>query len=410
MTDRERVEDEPLIVSNTDENSAEETIDSASNAAATITGSSNAVPVAPETVQEMFPEPVRKEDTQTDIAQKETVAAETSSEPDNSDKDNGVTGEDVTADSSQAQAIAAETEKASDKADDSNKRGIEAVREAVGQAQAITAGTGLGTGEKDDQAIEDAAADVPYTADLPYTQAITPETQAAPDEDSSEVVEEPRAETRQTPEVTDETALVSDEKNEPPMDNDQVGLPQKHASLGDSASISDQNVAPPAIENEDQSSPEDENRVIYEPAYPSQSVLIYRETNGTKITRDPVSDVLRDRALQIARTNSAAQATASVDGFSSVDELDEREEIWDLYTHSLPDEDAKDDRPWPEILDKTKPKTILAPPPLPTNYSRQTDRAAQQPARAVRRQAPRDTEPKSEIRSNAISDILAGGL
>jgi len=142
------------------------------------------------------------------------------------------------------------------------------------------------------------------------------------------------------------------------------------------------------------------------PLQSPHSEILLPKTNGRQLVKDPISELFRHRAIQEALENKADQATASVDSISAPNQLGEQEEIWDLYSHSIPEADEDADRPWPESLTKKKKKAERKPAPS-------TGAAVSVPTRVTaRKQAPRTAAPAAAagLRKQAVSDILSGGL
>jgi hypothetical protein len=151
--------------------------------------------------------------------------------------------------------------------------------------------------------------------------------------------------------------------------------------------------------------------------------LVLRSTlDGRRRSRGPISKLFRSRAIRNSMAHDKINATASVDSPAGADKPGP-DEVWDLYTHSLPDTDEKSDRPWPESL--------VAPPPIhqkrhkqyvpaaapPTLTSKaEPRRASPAPAPAAAAAStpspipPGAAAPDTRIRKQAVSDILSGGL
>jgi hypothetical protein len=141
-------------------------------------------------------------------------------------------------------------------------------------------------------------------------------------------------------------------------------------------------------------------------AYSLHSDLLLRKTKARKIAPDSVSDILRRRAIKKMLPNWNAEATASFDALTDPNTIGEQEEIWDIYTHSLPDDQNRTEaRPWPEMLAKKKEATnvSLSAPPRPVA-------TPVRPAAASNHHARRPPIPDVSLRQQAISEILAGGL
>jgi curved DNA-binding protein CbpA len=152
--------------------------------------------------------------------------------------------------------------------------------------------------------------------------------------------------------------------------------------------------------------------------------LVLRSTlDGRRQSRGPISKLFRSRAIRNSMAQDKINATASFDSPAGADKSGP-DEVWDLYTHSLPDADEKSDRPWPESL--------VAPPPVhqkrhkphvpaaaaaPTLISKaDPQRASSAPAPAAAAASapspipPGAAAPDTRIRKQAVSDILSGGL
>jgi hypothetical protein len=141
------------------------------------------------------------------------------------------------------------------------------------------------------------------------------------------------------------------------------------------------------------------------PESPHSEILLAK-TNGRQLVKDPISELFRHRAIQEALESKADQATASVDSIPAPNQLGEQEEIWDLYSHSIPEADEDADRPWPESLTTKKQKAERKPAPA-------TGAAVSGSTRVTaRKQAPRTAAPAAAagLRKQAVSDILSGGL
>lgn len=142
------------------------------------------------------------------------------------------------------------------------------------------------------------------------------------------------------------------------------------------------------------------------PPQSPHSEILLPKTNGRQLVKDPISELFRHRAIQEALERKADQATASVDSIPAPNQLGEQEEIWDLYSHSIPEADEDADRPWPESLTTKKKKAERKPaPPTGAAVSGSTRVTA-------RKQAPRTAAPAAAagLRKQAVSDILSGGL
>ena len=131
------------------------------------------------------------------------------------------------------------------------------------------------------------------------------------------------------------------------------------------------------------------------PPQPPRDEAFMRRPEGRKGARDAISALFRQRAVKRTMAQDQLQATASVDPLASREELDAQEEVWDLYTHSIPDAGAAPAGPWPGVAEGPK-------------NNRVTVRPA---ARDVIAKVPvRESRPPAANRKQAVSDILAGGL
>jgi hypothetical protein len=151
--------------------------------------------------------------------------------------------------------------------------------------------------------------------------------------------------------------------------------------------------------------------------------LVLRSTlDGRRRARGPISKLFRSRAIRNSMAHDKINATASFDSPAGSDKSGS-DEVWDLYTHSLPDSDEKSDRPWPESLvapppvhpKRHKPYVPAAAPPTLTSKA-DPRRASPAPAPAAAAASapspipPGVAAPDTRIRKQAVSDILSGGL
>ena len=131
---------------------------------------------------------------------------------------------------------------------------------------------------------------------------------------------------------------------------------------------------------------------------PRSEALIMRKGEGRKGARDAISALFRQRALKQAMAQDQLQSTASVDPLASREEFDAQEEVWDLYTHSIPDAGAAPAAGWPGFSAEGK-----------KNSPRRDN--VQPTARDVITKVPvHESRPAGANRKQAVSDILAGGL
>jgi hypothetical protein len=122
-----------------------------------------------------------------------------------------------------------------------------------------------------------------------------------------------------------------------------------------------------------------------------------RRTEVRKGARNAISALFRQRAVKQTMAQDQLQATSSMDPLAPREEFEaQQEEVWDLYTHSVPDAGTAPADRWPGLTKgKTEPRRgvrpvhrdVLAKVPVQENHP---------PAAASRKQA--------------VSDILAGGL
>lgn len=131
-------------------------------------------------------------------------------------------------------------------------------------------------------------------------------------------------------------------------------------------------------------------------AQPPRDEAFMRGAEGRKATRDAISALFRQRAVKQTMAGDQQQATASVDPLASRDEVDAQEEVWDLYTHSIPDAGAATASAWPGFAEDKKPRRHHLRPAA-------RDIAAKVPGREEHPAA-------ASNRKQAVSDILAGGL
>ncbi len=150
------------------------------------------------------------------------------------------------------------------------------------------------------------------------------------------------------------------------------------------------------------SSSEQQAEAVTPPSPSPHISLLLRRVQSLGFERDAVSDLFWQSAIKEALADRKTQATASVDSRLAPEKLGEQDEIWDLYTHSLPGAGEGDDHPWPESLrtEKTaRPTLSSAQPAAPI--------APDRPQKAHDRES---ALPAAKLRKQAVSDILAGGL
>jgi curved DNA-binding protein CbpA len=140
------------------------------------------------------------------------------------------------------------------------------------------------------------------------------------------------------------------------------------------------------------------------------SEILLRKTNGRKLGQDPISELFRQHAIQEALAPDEGQATASVDGVPTAEHIDEEDEVWDVYTHSVPDQGQSAGRPWPSIL-KTKRlerdhlSTLTPAVPVRAKVTAGSPKAITgKPSKVA------VPQPEPALRKQAVSDILTGGL
>jgi curved DNA-binding protein CbpA len=132
---------------------------------------------------------------------------------------------------------------------------------------------------------------------------------------------------------------------------------------------------------------------------PSRNEAHMRKAEGWKGARDAISALFRERAVKQTMAPDQLQATASVDPLASREELDAREEVWDLYTHSIPDAGAAPAAGWPGFSaegQRSRPRLKVQPAARDVITKMPVRESQSRPAEANRKQA--------------VSDILAGGL
>jgi len=131
------------------------------------------------------------------------------------------------------------------------------------------------------------------------------------------------------------------------------------------------------------------------PLQPPRDEAFMRKPEDRKGARDAISALFRQRAVKRTMAQDQLQATASVDPLASRAEIDAQEEVWDLYTHSIPDAGAAPAGPWPGLAESQKNLRLSVRPA----------------ARDVIAKVPtRESRPPAANRKQAVSDILAGGL
>ena len=152
--------------------------------------------------------------------------------------------------------------------------------------------------------------------------------------------------------------------------------------------------------------------------------LVLRSTlDGRRRARGPISKLFRSRAIRNSMAQDKVNATASVDDAAGADKSGPEDEVWDIYTHSLPDSGEKSDRPWPESLvapapvkQKRHKPNMPAAAAAPTLISKaDPQRASPAPAPTAAASTPSPipagaAAPDTRIRKQAVSDILSGGL
>jgi len=140
------------------------------------------------------------------------------------------------------------------------------------------------------------------------------------------------------------------------------------------------------------------------------SEILLRKTNGRKLGQDPISELFRQRAIQEALAPDEGQATASVDSLPAAEHIGEEDEVWDVYTHSVPDQGESAGRPWPSILKTKRLERDHLSTPTPAVPVRAKVTAGS--SKAISGKPPKVAAPQPEpaFRKQAVSDILAGGL
>ena len=128
---------------------------------------------------------------------------------------------------------------------------------------------------------------------------------------------------------------------------------------------------------------------------PARAELFMREADVRTGRSDAISALFRQRAVRQTMAHDEQQATASLDPFSSREEFDAHEEVWDLYTHSIPDAGAPPAAEWPGFAQRRQS-------PRPKVRAAAHDVVAKVPVQELR--------PAPASRNQAVSDILAGGL
>lgn len=141
--------------------------------------------------------------------------------------------------------------------------------------------------------------------------------------------------------------------------------------------------------------------------------------DGRRRAKAPISRLFRSRAIRNSLAQDKINATASVNDDAGFDKSGPEDEVWDVYTHSLPESGAKSDRPWPESL--------VAPPPakqkrpksnMPSAAAVPTVVSKADPQRGASTTVPTAASgpatvgaaPDARTRKQAVSDILSGGL
>jgi hypothetical protein len=131
---------------------------------------------------------------------------------------------------------------------------------------------------------------------------------------------------------------------------------------------------------------------------------MYR-AEGRNPRRDAVSTLFRQRAVRQVMARQDGQATASTAPLAPRETLGGQEEIWDLYTHSIPDPEVAQRSAWRDLAAKK----------LPTDSMRPVSAEAVSPKVPVNSGG--DARPHAESRPSpaanrkqAVSDILSGGL
>jgi hypothetical protein len=135
--------------------------------------------------------------------------------------------------------------------------------------------------------------------------------------------------------------------------------------------------------------------------------IILRQTQGRRSIRDPISDLFRGRAVKRALPDGRAHATASIEPGASSNTPVDQEEVWDLYTHSLPEPEQGQAQPWPASLTTAKIARAPAPAlPAPASLAPIVSRAPSLSENTPDRAPPAT----AKLRKQAVSDILSGGL
>jgi curved DNA-binding protein CbpA len=137
--------------------------------------------------------------------------------------------------------------------------------------------------------------------------------------------------------------------------------------------------------------------------------ILLPKANGRQLVKDPISELLWRRAIQEVLEKDAGQATASVESIPIPERFGERDEIWDRYSHSIPETDNDADRPWPEIL-TTKKKRVERTPEPPTSAAISVPTTHVTSREASPRTAVPAAPAAASLRKQAVSDILAGGM
>jgi curved DNA-binding protein CbpA len=129
---------------------------------------------------------------------------------------------------------------------------------------------------------------------------------------------------------------------------------------------------------------------------PPRNDAFMRKPEVRKGARDAISALFRQRAVKQTMAQDPLQATASVDPLASREEFDAQEDVWDVYTHSIPDTAAAPAGAWPEFAEGKKRPRRSVPPVASDVIAKVPTQQSRPPAAAGRKQA--------------VSDILAGGL
>ncbi len=188
------------------------------------------------------------------------------------------------------------------------------------------------------------------------------------------------------------------EKEARPAEADTASL---GASENSGAQRSEESESSQKRESKNQNQDQD---VQAEPAHSPHSEFLLRRSKARAIARDPISDLLIGRAVRNTMAPGDTQSMASVDGLSSGEETSDQEEIWDVYTHLLPDHATGQDQPWPEILTRKKAEKRALPPVPALSTTAPVVSTPEVPEVKAQQQ------PEATRRKQAVSDILSGGL